>query len=99
MGRRPLFALFFALLYSCSLVAFAQQETATITGEVKDASGASIPKAQVTITNTETGISSKTETNDNGVYTIPSLKPGLYTHLRAHETPEHLVCRLLLEKK
>ena len=22
-----------------------------------------------------------------------------YTHLRAHETPEHLVCRLLLEKK
>eukprot|EP00658_Telonema_sp_P-2_P075740 TRINITY_DN65444_c0_g1_i1.p1 TRINITY_DN65444_c0_g1~~TRINITY_DN65444_c0_g1_i1.p1 ORF type:complete len:103 (+),score=19.00 TRINITY_DN65444_c0_g1_i1:121-429(+) len=22
-----------------------------------------------------------------------------YTHLRDHETPEHLVCRLLLEKK
>ena len=22
-----------------------------------------------------------------------------YTHLRVHETPEHLVCRLLLEKK
>ena len=22
-----------------------------------------------------------------------------YTHLRAHETPEQLVCRLLLEKK
>ena len=22
-----------------------------------------------------------------------------YTHLRAHETPEHLVCRLLLDKK
>ena len=22
-----------------------------------------------------------------------------YTHLRAHETPEHLVCRLLPEKK
>src|SRR5674536_372052 len=27
------------------------------------------------------------------------LKPVSYTHLRAHETPEHLVCRLLLEKK
>src|SRR5678815_2625637 len=24
-------------------------------------------------------------------------KPVSYTHLRAHETPEHLVCRLLLE--
>eukprot|EP00658_Telonema_sp_P-2_P043648 TRINITY_DN31560_c0_g1_i1.p1 TRINITY_DN31560_c0_g1~~TRINITY_DN31560_c0_g1_i1.p1 ORF type:complete len:203 (-),score=38.98 TRINITY_DN31560_c0_g1_i1:45-653(-) len=30
------------------------------------------------------------------MYTIP---PVSYTHLRAHETPEHLVCRLLLEKK
>src|SRR5678815_6021940 len=25
--------------------------------------------------------------------------PVSYTHLRAHETPEQLVCRLLLEKK
>eukprot|EP00658_Telonema_sp_P-2_P007137 TRINITY_DN12662_c0_g1_i1.p1 TRINITY_DN12662_c0_g1~~TRINITY_DN12662_c0_g1_i1.p1 ORF type:complete len:104 (+),score=25.82 TRINITY_DN12662_c0_g1_i1:387-698(+) len=29
----------------------------------------------------------------------PSSSPVSYTHLRAHETPEHLVCRLLLEKK
>src|SRR5678815_3781936 len=28
------------------------------------------------------------------VYSVPVS----YTHLRAHETPEHLVCRLLLEK-
>eukprot|EP00658_Telonema_sp_P-2_P050821 TRINITY_DN38850_c0_g1_i1.p1 TRINITY_DN38850_c0_g1~~TRINITY_DN38850_c0_g1_i1.p1 ORF type:complete len:121 (+),score=29.30 TRINITY_DN38850_c0_g1_i1:133-495(+) len=28
-----------------------------------------------------------------------TLVPVSYTHLRAHETPEHLVCRLLLEKK
>src|SRR5678816_3140100 len=27
------------------------------------------------------------------------IDPVSYTHLRAHETPEHLVCRLLLEKK
>src|SRR5678816_134089 len=27
------------------------------------------------------------------------VNPVSYTHLRAHETPEHLVCRLLLEKK
>src|SRR5678815_4385055 len=32
--------------------------------------------------------------SDNAGYT-----PVSYTHLRAHETPEHLVCRLLLEKK
>src|SRR5678816_4690095 len=28
-----------------------------------------------------------------------AIGPVSYTHLRAHETPEHLVCRLLLEKK
>ena len=27
------------------------------------------------------------------------MNPVSYTHLRAHETPEQLVCRLLLEKK
>src|SRR5678815_3077111 len=30
---------------------------------------------------------------------MPVSKAVSYTHLRAHETPEHLVCRLLLEKK
>eukprot|EP00658_Telonema_sp_P-2_P060459 TRINITY_DN4936_c0_g1_i7.p1 TRINITY_DN4936_c0_g1~~TRINITY_DN4936_c0_g1_i7.p1 ORF type:complete len:746 (-),score=169.34 TRINITY_DN4936_c0_g1_i7:29-2266(-) len=30
---------------------------------------------------------------------LPGITPVSYTHLRAHETPEHLVCRLLLEKK
>eukprot|EP00658_Telonema_sp_P-2_P018978 TRINITY_DN17434_c0_g1_i1.p2 TRINITY_DN17434_c0_g1~~TRINITY_DN17434_c0_g1_i1.p2 ORF type:complete len:124 (+),score=31.75 TRINITY_DN17434_c0_g1_i1:399-770(+) len=35
------------------------------------------------------------------VFCVPysALIPVSYTHLRAHETPEHLVCRLLLEKK
>ena len=27
------------------------------------------------------------------------LSPVSYTHLRAHETPEHLVCRLLLDPR
>src|SRR5678816_488060 len=29
-------------------------------------------------------------------YTFSHIIPVSYTHLRAHETPEHLVCRLLL---
>eukprot|EP00658_Telonema_sp_P-2_P008380 TRINITY_DN13157_c0_g1_i1.p1 TRINITY_DN13157_c0_g1~~TRINITY_DN13157_c0_g1_i1.p1 ORF type:complete len:102 (-),score=31.43 TRINITY_DN13157_c0_g1_i1:15-320(-) len=36
---------------------------------------------------------------DVSVRRVRLLKPVSYTHLRAHETPEHLVCRLLLEKK
>ena len=39
--RRSVFALFFAVLFGCSV--FAQQETATLTGEVKDAAGAIVP--------------------------------------------------------
>eukprot|EP00658_Telonema_sp_P-2_P005618 TRINITY_DN12109_c0_g1_i3.p1 TRINITY_DN12109_c0_g1~~TRINITY_DN12109_c0_g1_i3.p1 ORF type:complete len:230 (-),score=88.35 TRINITY_DN12109_c0_g1_i3:35-724(-) len=38
----------------------------------------------------------------HSVYTVNTTAshiPVSYTHLRAHETPEHLVCRLLLEKK
>eukprot|EP00658_Telonema_sp_P-2_P063126 TRINITY_DN51837_c0_g1_i1.p1 TRINITY_DN51837_c0_g1~~TRINITY_DN51837_c0_g1_i1.p1 ORF type:complete len:299 (+),score=35.14 TRINITY_DN51837_c0_g1_i1:157-1053(+) len=34
-----------------------------------------------------------------GLTAVEDLLPVSYTHLRAHETPEHLVCRLLLEKK
>ena len=30
---------------------------------------------------------------------LPDGEPVSYTHLRAHETPEQLVCRLLLDKK
>eukprot|EP00658_Telonema_sp_P-2_P077575 TRINITY_DN7044_c0_g1_i3.p1 TRINITY_DN7044_c0_g1~~TRINITY_DN7044_c0_g1_i3.p1 ORF type:complete len:152 (+),score=49.53 TRINITY_DN7044_c0_g1_i3:131-586(+) len=33
------------------------------------------------------------------ISTAVAISPVSYTHLRAHETPEHLVCRLLLEKK
>jgi carboxypeptidase family protein/TonB-dependent receptor-like protein len=67
------------VLFACPLTVLAQQETATITGEVKDASGALVPQAMVTVTNVGTNISVKIETNDQGSYTIPSLRPGDYT--------------------
>eukprot|EP00658_Telonema_sp_P-2_P034585 TRINITY_DN25237_c0_g1_i1.p1 TRINITY_DN25237_c0_g1~~TRINITY_DN25237_c0_g1_i1.p1 ORF type:complete len:171 (+),score=45.65 TRINITY_DN25237_c0_g1_i1:159-671(+) len=44
----------------------------------------------------QTGI---TSVEDRKYYFQRQLCPVSYTHLRAHETPEHLVCRLLLEKK
>ncbi len=73
------------LLLSCLLVVasaqatFAQLETATITGVVIDASGALVPKATVTVTNVSTNITVQAETNDQGSYTVPSLRPGEYT--------------------
>ena len=67
MHRRPLTALFlFTCLLFCS-PASAQQETATITGTVTDESGAIVPRATVTVTNVQTNIPSKAETNGDGV--------------------------------
>lgn len=79
MERRPLFTLLLVLLICCPLAASAQQETATLTGEVRDTAGAVVSQAQVIVTNTETGVSFRNETNNNGVYTVPSLKPGPYS--------------------
>ena len=49
-----------------------------ITGTVTDSSGAAIPGADVTVTNTATRGTRKTTTNAEGLYTFPSLPPGIY---------------------
>lgn len=56
----------------------AQTELAGVYGRVTDPSGAVIVDAEVEIRNTETGISTTVKTNQNGLYTIPSLHPGQY---------------------
>lgn len=59
-------------------LAAAQQDAATLIGEVRDSSGGVLPGANITITNVGTNISVTTVTNDRGVYTVPSLRPGEY---------------------
>ena len=59
--------------------AMAQQATANVTGVVKDPTGAAIPKAQVELTNVDTGVTRKTSTNTDGVYDFPSVVPGAYS--------------------
>ena len=55
--------------------------------------------ASVVLSNTN-GQQALAYTNAQGkAYLEFASNPVSYTHLRAHETPEHLVCRLLLEKK
>jgi len=58
-------------------VAFAQTG-GQITGEVRDPSGALIPNASVTVTNTATNVARTTETNGAGLYSFPDLSPGRY---------------------
>ena len=75
---RSVMLLVWFVLLSPSLV-LAQQEAATMTGEVRDPSGAVVPGAVVIITNVGTNISVTTVTNDRGSYTMPGLRPGEYS--------------------
>src|SRR5215469_9915683 len=52
--------------------------TGSIKGTLKDPSGAVIARAAVTVTNKTQGIQTKTKTDENGVYTFPSLPVGSY---------------------
>jgi Carboxypeptidase regulatory-like domain len=56
----------------------AQTPTATISGQVRDASGAAIPGVRVSAKNVETNLEREAVTGDNGDYTIPLLKIGSY---------------------
>ncbi len=58
---------------------FAQSERGTITGAVRDSSGAVVPGAKITIKNTSTNVNSDAVSNDQGEYTVPSLSPGVYS--------------------
>ena len=67
-----------ALLFSAGLVYAQGGAAGTILGAVTDNSGAVVPKASVTVTNTGTSVASHTETSDTGNYTVPYLNPGVY---------------------
>jgi hypothetical protein len=58
--------------------AFSQTITASLQGRVADNSGAVLTKATVTATNTETGLSRSTASDDTGEYKIASLPVGNY---------------------
>src|SRR5689334_8152126 len=69
----------FLLLFSLALTTGAYAQNAQITGLVKDASGAIIPGATVTVRNVDTGFSRAAVTDAGGEYRVPSLPPGRYT--------------------
>ena len=80
INRVSIFASFgvLAVIFLMSVQGHAQVAGATLTGTVTDPSGAAIPNAQVSITNTATGITSNVTTNSAGFYATPNLLPGPY---------------------
>ncbi len=66
------------LLLLFAVTAFAQTESARISGRVTDLTGAVIVGAQCKITNIETDVSTATTTNEDGIYVLPDLHPATY---------------------
>jgi Carboxypeptidase regulatory-like domain len=63
---------------SMSAAIEAQQITGDIVGTVTDGSGAAVPEAQVTVTNTGTRIARVTKSSATGDYVVNLLQPGTY---------------------
>jgi Carboxypeptidase regulatory-like domain/TonB dependent receptor-like, beta-barrel/TonB-dependent Receptor Plug Domain len=69
-------ALLSSLLFGAS--AYAQVVGATLSGTVSDPSGAAIPRAQISIRNTDTGVTTSITADSSGLYSAPNLLPGTY---------------------
>src|SRR5690349_3201658 len=76
-GRRYTLLLWAVCICMFAAEAFAGV-TASISGTVKDPSGAAVTDATVTATNTDTGISQKQSSNAQGFYSFPALPFGHY---------------------
>src|ERR1035437_1578295 len=57
---------------------FAQVDQGAVTGVVTDTTGAAIPNATVSLTNTDTGFVQEQNTNASGIYIFSSVKIGNY---------------------
>ena len=66
------------LVWALAAPAYAQFETATVVGIVRDSSGAVVPDAKVTLTNTQTGVSTERMTDANGSFEFFTVRIGTY---------------------
>lgn len=62
-----------------ALSAFAQSDSSTISGIVKDPSGSAVANAKVTLQNEDTQFERIVNTNESGGYVATNLAPGYYT--------------------
>ena len=81
----PFFATVSLFAILVSGVSHAQDATARITGTVSDATGAVVPEAHVTVTNTATHDSRNTTSDQNGFYQVLALPIGTYRVTAVHQ--------------
>jgi Carboxypeptidase regulatory-like domain/TonB dependent receptor/TonB-dependent Receptor Plug Domain len=68
----------FVFMLAASQFAFAQVDEGSITGTVQDATGAVVAGAQVTLVNTDQGITLQTRTSGSGAYAFTPVRVGHY---------------------
>ncbi len=73
------FAVVLVCVLTTALTVWAQVDTATVTGTVRDSSGAVLPNVTVTATEMDTGIRTTAKTASDGNYVITPLKIGTYS--------------------
>ena len=67
------------MVMGITVLAKAQSDTGRVVGTVADATGAYIPNATVTLTNTDTGVTETRTTGGAGEFTFPALPRGHYS--------------------
>src|SRR5262245_53006425 len=78
-GKKSFHFSFVLLILVCfCLSAQAQLPTATISGTVKDATGAVIPGVAVAVTNVATGLTRSVQSGEDGSYRFSALPVGTY---------------------
>jgi len=73
--RSLLPVLFLSLLASSG---YAQSGTSTLSGSIKDPSGAPVPAVHVKVLNTDSGAAREAVSNEAGLYSVGTLLPGSY---------------------
>jgi len=72
-------ALVVALAFFVPAVSFGQMTRGSVAGTIRDASGAVVPGATVTVTNIATNATQTVVSDAEGFYRAPALEPGRYT--------------------
>lgn len=83
-------------------VASGQVVTGTIQGQVRDASGAVIPKAKLQVRNTATGFNRAVSTSDAGTYSFPFLPSGEYdvsVEMQGFQSASRRAVRIVADQK
>jgi len=73
------FAIVAVLLAGSTMAAYAQSDSAEISGRVTDATGALVTGAEVRLSDLAHGNAMSTKTNSAGIYVFPYVRPGQYS--------------------